>query len=225
MFTKLSELLARKPVILQLLRFACIGALNTAIDFVILNLLTHHFGIEGGSGLAYINVVGVTAAIVQSYYWNKYWAFAEDAAVSVLRQFVGVLLVGGLGFCAFVAAVLPSVSEALASRGVPAVQASSFYYGLVLLVFLLLQVILAVHIGFHKKEDVAGGGAQFGKFILISVIGVVINSVVLTSLAALILHVSPAVAVSFAKNVAKLMAVFVTLSWNFVGYKFFVFKR
>lgn len=225
MFSQLSALLARKPVILQLLRFACIGALNTAIDFVILNLLTHHFGVEEGSGLAYINVVGVTAAIVQSYYWNTYWAFAADGAVSVLRQFVGVVLVGGLGFCAFVAAVLPSVSEALASRGFATIEASSLYYGLVLLVFLLLQVILAVHIGFHKKEDAANKGVIFGKFILISVIGVVINSIVLTSVAALILHVSPTVAVSFAKNVAKLIAVFVTLSWNFVGYKFFVFNR
>ncbi len=225
MFPQLTALLGRKPIILQLLRFACIGALNTAVDFIILNLLTHYFGVDTGVRLAYLNVVGVTFAIVQSYYWNKYWAFALDATVSVLRQFVGLVLVGGLGFCAFIAAVLPSLSEVFERYGLQPVSGATLYYGMVLLVYILFQIIIAVNIGFHKKEEINNGRAEFGKFVLVSVMGVAINSLVLTVLATVIVHFFPAIAPALAKNIAKLVAVFATLSWNFVGYKFFVFKR
>lgn len=242
MFPQLTALLARKPIILQLLRFACIGALNTAVDFVILNLLTNYLHIDAGSKLlAYVNVVGVTVAIVQSYYWNKYWAFAADSSVSVLKHFFGMVLVGGLGFCTFIAAILPSVTEVLAdpahripvlsslvgihsAHPVSVLTGGALYYGVVLLLFFLLQIIIGVNIGFHKPSE-GGVSTEFGKFILVSVIGVVINSLVLAGLAAVILHAAPSLAASFVKNVAKLIAVFVSLAWNFVGYKLFVFKR
>ncbi len=242
MFPQLTALLSRKPIILQLLRFACIGALNTAVDFVILNLLTNYLHIDAGSKLlAYVNVVGVTVAIIQSYYWNKYWAFAADSTVSVLKHFFGMVLVGGLGACTFIAAILPSLTEVLAdpthripvlstlvgvhsSHPVAVITGSGLYYGVVLLLFFLLQIIIGVNIGFHKPTEGAVS-TEFGKFIFVSIIGVIINSIVLAGLAALILHATPSLAPSFVKNVAKLAAVFISLAWNFIGYKLFVFKR
>lgn len=230
MFTQqLSEFLARKPVVIQLLRFACIGALNTALDFLILNLITEGLGIQAGFSLAAINVVGVVAAVVQSYYWNKHWTFGDSTTVSLVRQFVSLLLVGGLGFVAFVCAVWPSISELLASRGlgVPVLAGGVFYYGIVLLLFLLVQIVIGVHLGFRAQPGQPAGSAtvEFGKFVLVSILGVLINSVVLTVLVAVFTAVDPSLAGGLAKNMAKFIAVFVSLVWNFVGYKFLVFRR
>ena len=54
---KLTQLLANKPVILQILKFAAIGALNTALDFIILNYVTKAFGVESGLNLGLLNVI------------------------------------------------------------------------------------------------------------------------------------------------------------------------
>jgi putative flippase GtrA len=223
----LTDLLARKPVILQLLRFACIGALNTALDFLILNLLTDWLGIEQGVGLWLINAVGVVAAIIQSYYWNKHWAFALDTTVSLPRQFIGVILVGSLGTLAFVAAVLPSVSQGLANYGLPALEVSGTlgYYGILLLVFLFLQIVLGANLGFHNAGQYASAATEFGKFTMVSLIGVVINSTVLAVLAGIIINTAPDIGADLAKNIAKFIAVLVSLVWNFIGYKFFVFRK
>lgn len=227
----LTDLLNKKPVILQLLRFIAIGALNTAIDFVILNLLTESLHIQEGARLGFINIVGTTAAIIQSYYWNKYWAFASGVISSVFKQFALVVVVGALGFFAFLAAILPSLSVLLASRGLPAVTgAGSLYFALVLIVFLLAQIVIGSNIGFRAQDGgqmttQTGATSEFGKFIGVSIVGVIINSIVLTILVAVILHTYPSVTESLAKNLAKFIAVFVALTWNFIGYKFFVFRR
>ncbi len=211
-------------MVFQLFRFVAIGAINTAVDFVILNFLSEAFRIESGAKLALINVVGTTVAIVQSYFWNKYWAFAVDTVSSFLKQFVFVILVGTLGFFAFLGAVLPSISGLLAKYNIPVTApATPFYFGMVLMVFLLLQIILAVNIGFGKSSNAPT--TEFGKFLGVSIIGVVLNSIVLTALVAVILHLHTEVSASLAKNISKLIAVFVVLTWNFLGYKFFVFKR
>ncbi len=225
MFNLLNNFLQRKPVVFQLFRFVAIGAINTAIDFVILNFLTEYFHIESGPRLALINVVGTTAAIVQSYYWNKHWAFAVNTVSSLFKQFVFVILVGALGFFAFLGAVLPSLSSTFAKYNIPlSAPATPFYFGMVLLVFLLLQIIIAANIGFGNSATNAPT-TEFGKFVGVSVIGVVLNSAVLTLLVTVILKTSPDFSAGLAKNIAKLVAVFVVLTWNFLGYKFFVFKR
>jgi putative flippase GtrA len=85
-----------------------------------------------------------------------------------------------------------------------------------------------VNIGFHGNVEVGASQTattELGKFIGVSVVGVIINSFVLTIFAGILVSVYPAIAQSLAKNAAKLVAVFVALSWNFIGYKFFVFKR
>ena len=228
MFQSIDSFLLRRPVVFQILRFAAIGALNTALDFLILNLVTTELGIESGPLLAILNVVGVVAAIVQSYVWNKYWAFALPTDTSVVRQFFGAILVGGLGFVTFCLAVLPSLAPVLAKRGIAVpLHASSEYYWTILAGFLFVQLVLAVNMGLtHARElTPASGVSQFGRFLGVSVIGVAINSLVLYALATFLLWVFPSFPVPLAKNSAKFAGVFISLVWNFVGYKFFVFKR
>lgn len=227
MFQSIESFLLQKPVVFQILRFAGIGALNTALDFLILNLLTTAWGVESGPLLAGVNVVGTVAAMIQSYAWNKYWAFATQTSVSVVRQFFGAVLVGGLGFAAFCAAVLPSLAPVLAQRGIVLGSFSIQYYWILLLSFLFVQLVLAANLGlFHAGAHAESRNAfEMGKFVLVSVIGVAINSVILYVLATALVWLVPAFPIALAKNVAKFAAIFISLVWNFIGYKFFVFKR
>ena len=66
--------------------------------------------------------------------------------------------------------------------------------------------------------------AEFGKFLIVSIIGFGINSLilwVLTSLVRPLAGVSPQIW----ENVAKLVATVVYTIWNFIGYKLIVFKE
>ncbi len=230
MFTSLEQLLQRKPVILQLLRFVCIGALNTALDFILLNFFTETFHVKAGVKLALLNSIGVLAAIVQSYYWNKYWAFAQGAATSLIRQFITLVFVGGLGLVAFIGAVLPSVTVWMSLSNnplLPIIEATPVYFIILFAVFVLAQIVLWTNISYRVQgaDQRSSAQTQFGSFVAVSIVGVIINSLVLTGLVAVLAHTNPDLASSLVKNLAKFIAVFVSLTWNFVGYKFFVFKQ
>src|SRR5580765_5827519 len=102
----LQQTLARKPIIYQILRFAAIGILNTALDFIILNFVSKTLGIESGLRLGTINVIGFSAAMVQSYFWNRYWAFSQNETADVMKNFWRLLSVGGIGIVGFVAVLV-----------------------------------------------------------------------------------------------------------------------
>lgn len=216
MFGLLSDLLNRKPIILQLLKFGCIGALNAALDFILLNLLTEAFSIQKGAGLGALNIISVSAAIIQSYFWNKSWAFIKTGAVSVLTQFTRLVLVGGLGVTAF-AAVLAG---------------SQLNYGVVYFIWLLcMYIVLQLGVWASVRGDSAsvpnqsGTRAEFVGFVVVSIIGAGINSLILTGLVAYFGHSLPGISEKLFKNIAKIAATVVSLMWNFIGYKFFVFRK
>ncbi|MFZ2226323.1 MAG: GtrA family protein [Candidatus Moraniibacteriota bacterium] len=67
-------------------------------------------------------------------------------------------------------------------------------------------------------------GVKFSQFLLVSIIGIIINTGVvylITSFTTPLFGLSP----QLWANVAKLLATGISLVWNFIGYKFFVFKR
>ena len=130
--------------------FVIIGVINTAIDFIVLNIEIKVTGITSGSGLFILNTVSFLVAVVNSYFMNKYWTFQDVA---------------------------------------------------------------------KRQEE-----TKFAQFIAISLIGSGINSSIvagITSLIAPMFGISP---ILWA-NLAKLVATGVSLVWNFVGYKLFVFKK
>lgn len=212
----LSDLLNKRPIILQLLKFGCIGALNAALDFILLNLLTEAFSIQKGAGLGVLNVVSVSAAIIQSYFWNKSWAFVKVGTVSVLKQFVRLMLVGGLGVIAFLAVLL----------------GSQFNYGVAYFTWLFVfYIVLQIAVWLSVRSDSSGETrqastrAEFFGFVIVSVIGAGINSLILTGLVAYFGHSLPSISDKLFKNIAKMAATVVSLVWNFIGYKFFVFRK
>lgn len=67
-------------------------------------------------------------------------------------------------------------------------------------------------------------GVKFSQFLLVSIVGIIINGGIvylITSFTTPLFGLSP----QLWANVAKLLATGISLIWNFIGYKFFVFKR
>ena len=134
----------------QFAKFVIVGGINTAIDFLVLNVEMEVTGIRSGYGMIVLNSISFAVATVNSYFMNKYWTF-EDRR--------------------------------------------------------------------NRSE-----GVKFSQFLAVSVIGMLINSgvvYVITTSVGPIAGLGPKIWA----NVAKLVATAVSLVWNFLGYKFIVFKK
>lgn len=136
----------------QLAKFGLVGVTNTVIDFGIFNLFIWATGLATGNSIYLFKVISVSAAIINSYIWNKFWSFNR-----------------------------PAIDEASARK-------------------------------------------EFTQFILISLFGLLLN----TGVASLFINGIGAPGSMDPKlwaNIANAVASVSVLAWNFVGYKFFVFKR
>ncbi|MGE5453999.1 MAG: glycosyltransferase, partial [Methylocystaceae bacterium] len=71
----------------QVFRFGITGLVNTAIDFILFNLLIIGTGFNSPGQVAIINAISVTVAACNSYLMNRYWTFA--ARNPVARMHVG----------------------------------------------------------------------------------------------------------------------------------------
>jgi putative flippase GtrA len=138
-----------KKIIRQFSKFVVIGFVNTAIDFAVLNLLMWWTGVYQGAWIVLLNAISFTIAVINSYFWNKYWTFRDKNEVGV---------------------------------------------------------------------------KEFSQFIMVTLIGLAINSGVVYGMTTLIppfFGLSPELWANFAKAAATGLS----LIWNFIGYKFFVFKK
>jgi len=213
---KIEQLINQRPVILQLLRFVAIGILNTSLDFIIFNLLSKSMHIDAGTRLGYINVVGFACATIQSYIWNRYWAFS-GATGGIYKNFVRLVLVGGLGAAAFAAVIIGSSLEAM-----------PFFYGIILLGLIIAEIILWKTFKLASEggqvDQTHTGTSQFITFVVVSIIGLLINSGLVVVLSTALVNVA-GLPTDLVKNVAKALATGVSLIWNFLGYKLIVFKK
>lgn len=80
------------------------------------------------------------------------------------------------------------------------------------------------HWTFQDKTKTQQEPIKFSQFLAVSVVGIIINGLILTSITSYIPPLFGLSAVLWT-NIAKLMATGVSLIWNFIGYKFFVFKK
>jgi putative flippase GtrA len=207
--TQISDLIARRPVIIQFLRFACIGLLNTALDFLLLNAISKALGISQGWPLGAINFFSFTMAVIQSYLWNRTWTFGTESSglrVNLKR----LILVGSLGAITIIFVIVGSKF-----------QMPAYYYVILLAIYLFIETILWRWFGFHLS-DWNHESHSFLVFFIITFIGLSIN-VSLVSLISVHLHLTQNPDLD--KNIAKVIATGVSLFWNFTGYKFIVFKK
>lgn len=75
-----------------------------------------------------------------------------------------------------------------------------------------------------KKTETSGAGKEFSKFFIVTLISFIIN----VSIAHFIVNIiGPQFGISpkLWANLGAIGAVFITFAWNFIGYKFIVFKK
>ena len=85
-----------EKLVRQFGRYAIIGGVNTAIDFGVLNLLMWWTGIYTGKQIVLLNMIAFAVAVINSYFWNKYWTFKDrdNADIKEFSQFITVTLIG-----------------------------------------------------------------------------------------------------------------------------------
>ena len=86
-----------KSLFAQIIRFIAVGCMNTAINFLILNILSYVTGITKGDGVVVISVVSFAIATTNSYFFNKYWAFKDKSSSNEGQKFTLFLLVSVVG--------------------------------------------------------------------------------------------------------------------------------
>ena len=99
-----AQILGKKiSVFKQIGKFAVVGVLNTVLDFAVLNILISTTGISEGLYAVMFAGIAFITAVINSYYWNKYWTFqVEKKTRSEFLEFIGVSLIGfGLNVGAF----------------------------------------------------------------------------------------------------------------------------
>lgn len=77
----------------QISKFAVVGVINTIIDLGIVNVLILYFDVNSIPA----NIIGVTAAIVNSYILNKRWTFHDTEKEHVAQQFTIFVLLSIVG--------------------------------------------------------------------------------------------------------------------------------
>ena len=82
----------------ELLRFAAVGAINTALDLLVLNaLLLMSPQEEHTASFSMFKAISFLVAVINSYVMNRYWTFAGTTTRNTrveFGQFLGVSLVG-----------------------------------------------------------------------------------------------------------------------------------
>lgn len=91
-------ILAKKFIFIhQFAKFAVVGVLNTAIDFGVLNFISLITGVTSGFIIGGVNVPGVALAIMNAYFWNKFWVFKSRGEGGMFNDFPKFLLISGIG--------------------------------------------------------------------------------------------------------------------------------
>lgn len=63
-------------------KFALVGTLGAAIDFVVMNLLSHFTNMP----LVYAGSISFTCAVISNFVWNRFWTYPESRSRPLLSQ-------------------------------------------------------------------------------------------------------------------------------------------
>lgn len=94
------KLFLKHPWMVQFIKFALIGVLNTFVDLAVLNLMIWLTGV-GKQGMYYtlFKAISFTVAVINSYIFNKYWVFkgeGDKKAAIEFSQFLFVSVIGAI---------------------------------------------------------------------------------------------------------------------------------
>jgi putative flippase GtrA len=89
-------ILAANKERVRFLKFATVGALGAGIDFAVMNLMTHSFGMK----LVYGGTISFLCAVLSNFTLNRYWTYPDSRSRHILHQ-LGMFFVvnaAGIGF-------------------------------------------------------------------------------------------------------------------------------
>ena len=92
----------------SLLRFLALGVVNTAIDFGLMNLLTHF----GRLPLVWAQAISFTAAVINSYTFSRVWVYPQGRSGKIEAQAPKFLLVNLAGL-ALRSLLIPPINSAI----------------------------------------------------------------------------------------------------------------
>jgi putative flippase GtrA len=100
------------------------------------------------------------------------------------------------------------------------------YYLLIFVVFICLEITFWFSFNLRQKGSTSTQvGVQFVEFVIVTGIGAFINSVVLNYGADTLVKAQMGLKPGLILYAAKVGATLVSLVWNFLGYKLFVFRH
>jgi putative flippase GtrA len=184
------------------------------VDFLILNIISKQFGIIAGVQLGVINVLAFIIAVIHNYIWQRHWTFSAVQDTRVMPNFIRLALAGILGVGTLAVVIIAAQFGAAAHV---------FLFILAMLLF--FEVIFWA--GFHLMQNAGQGqvSVQFFSFLIVSLVGLAINSLIIWGVSNYLVRLDLPVNDDLLKNMAKVAANAVSLVWNFIGYKVFVFKK
>ena len=77
----------------RFLKFATVGALGAAIDFAVMNLMTHSFGMK----LVYGGTLSFLCAVLSNFTLNRYWTYPDSRSRHILHQLGMFFVVNAAG--------------------------------------------------------------------------------------------------------------------------------
>lgn len=86
-----------KKTFKQLIKFGLVGVMNTLVDLIILNIETVLTGVTEGTGYAIQKGVSFLAAVIFSYFLNKYWTFRDTSREHEAKKFSQFVFVSVIG--------------------------------------------------------------------------------------------------------------------------------
>jgi putative flippase GtrA len=193
-------------MISQFLKFLIVGANNTGIDFLILNLLMSSFNLYKGWPIIFFNIISFTFAVTNSYLVNRFWTFSKKGDEKIKK---------GQIFLVFILLLILFNLKFFNNK--------TIFIFLVILFFSLVILIDSFIVkNFLFKENFKESSIKYGKFVFFTLIGMAINTAIVYSFTTFI---SPPFNLSLPiwANFSKAFATFVSLFWNFFSYKFMVF--
>jgi len=84
--------------IYQMAKFVLVGALNTMVDFGVLNFLMWVSGIYTGVFYSVFKGFSFLAASTNSYFCNKHWTFEKKEETFARQEYFKFLIIVGIGF-------------------------------------------------------------------------------------------------------------------------------
>ncbi len=86
-------ILAENKERVRFLKFATVGALGAAIDFGVMNLMTHFFDLR----LVYAGTISFICAVVSNFTLNRHWTYPDSRSRHILHQLGMFFLVNAAG--------------------------------------------------------------------------------------------------------------------------------